>query len=244
LFDVFSHRPLSWLSCFPHATRTFASASRTATGDPYKGGFQSQSQRDKACIFTSACRANFARCLKDFRVIESGKVGHRHTLRCPSRSAPFPVSGKESAQLTSIQHYRLRKKFPDVNNTAMKIARLDHLVLTVRDIEETCRFYSTILGMEVVTFGAGRRALSFGNQKLNLHEAGREFEPHAEKPTPGSADLCFICAVPLSNVVDHLRACATPLVEGPVERSGATGKILSVYLRDPDKNLIEISEYF
>jgi catechol 2,3-dioxygenase-like lactoylglutathione lyase family enzyme len=125
----------------------------------------------------------------------------------------------------------------------MKIDRLDHLVLTVRDIETTCRFYSTVLGMEVVTFGAGRRALSFGKQKINLHEARHEFKPHAEMPTPGSADLCFISAVPLSEVMDHLRACAVPIIEGPVERTGATGKMQSVYFRDPDQNLIEISEY-
>ena len=125
----------------------------------------------------------------------------------------------------------------------MKIDRLDHLVLTVRDVGETSRFYSTILGMEIVTFGSGRRALSFGHQKLNLHEAGREFQPHAEKPTPGSADLCFISAVPLSEVADHLRARTVPVVEGSVERTGATGSIRSLYIRDPDKNLIEISEY-
>ena len=125
----------------------------------------------------------------------------------------------------------------------MKIDRLDHLVLTVRDIEATCRFYSTVLGMKVVTFGSGRRALAFGKQKINLHEAGREFKPHAVKPTPGSADLCFISAVPLSEVLDHLRACAVPIIEGPVERTGAMGKMRSVYFRDPDQNLIEVSKY-
>jgi catechol 2,3-dioxygenase-like lactoylglutathione lyase family enzyme len=125
----------------------------------------------------------------------------------------------------------------------MKIDRLDHLVLTAQDIKVTCRFYSTVLGMEVVTFGSGRRALAFGKQKINLHEAGREFEPHAERPTPGSADLCFISAVPLSEVMDHLRACAVSIIEGPVERTGAAGKIRSVYFRDPDQNLIEVSEY-
>ncbi len=125
----------------------------------------------------------------------------------------------------------------------MKIDRLDHLVLTVKDIEVTCKFYSAVLGMEIVTFGSGRRALSFGHQKLNLHEVGHEFLPHAETPTPGSTDLCFISAVPLSSVVDHLRACAVSVAEGPVERTGATGKIRSVYIRDPDQNLIEISEY-
>ena len=125
----------------------------------------------------------------------------------------------------------------------MKIDRLDHLVLTVKDIEATCQFYSTVLGMEIVSFGAGHRALSFGNQKLNLHEVGREYLPHVEHPMPGSADLCFISAIPLSTLLDHLRTCAVSVVEGPVERTGATGKIGPVYIRDPDQNLIEISEY-
>ena len=110
----------------------------------------------------------------------------------------------------------------------MKIDRLDHLVLTVRDIEATCQFYSAVLGMKDVTFGVERRALSFGKQKINLHEAGREFQPHAEKPTPGSADLCFISAVPLSEVIDHLRACAVPIIEGPVERTARCGRFISV----------------
>jgi catechol 2,3-dioxygenase-like lactoylglutathione lyase family enzyme len=125
----------------------------------------------------------------------------------------------------------------------VKTDRLDHLVLTVRDIEATCQFYSTVLEMEVATLGSGRRALSFGKQKINLHEVGREFKPHAEKPTPGSADLCFISAVPLSEVMDHLRVCVVTIIEGPVERTGATGKMRSVYFRDPDQNLIEVSEY-
>jgi len=124
----------------------------------------------------------------------------------------------------------------------MKIDRLDHLVLTVNDIEATCRFYSTVLGMEVVSFGSGRRALAFGNQKLNLHERGREYLPRAAHPTPGSADLCFISAIPLASVLDHLHASAVSIVEGPIERTGATSKIRSVYIRDPDQNLIEISE--
>ena len=124
----------------------------------------------------------------------------------------------------------------------MRIDRLDHLVLTVKDIEATCKFYSTVLGMEIVSFNSGRRALSFGNQKLNLHEAGHEYLPHAEHPMPGSADLCLISAVPLSSVLEHLRACAVSVIEGPVVRTGATGKIRSAYIRDPDRNLIEISE--
>jgi catechol 2,3-dioxygenase-like lactoylglutathione lyase family enzyme len=125
----------------------------------------------------------------------------------------------------------------------MKIDRLDHLVLTVRSIEATCAFYADVLGMEVVTFGAGRKALQFGRQKINLHEAGKEFEPKAAAPLPGSADLCFIAEDSVTDIISRLQQCGVDIVEGPVERTGATGKILSVYVRDPDRNLIEISNY-
>lgn len=125
----------------------------------------------------------------------------------------------------------------------MKISRLDHLVLTVRDVEAACSFYSLVLGMEVVTFGGGRKALLFGSQKINLHEKGSEFEPKAEAPTPGSADLCFISDIPLDQVAEFLREQGVDIEEGPVERTGATGKITSLYIRDPDRNLIEISTY-
>lgn len=123
----------------------------------------------------------------------------------------------------------------------MKIDSLDHLVLTVRDIDASCAFYNRVLGMEVVTFGAGRKALAFGVQKINLHQAGREFEPKAQRPTPGSADLCFLTRVPLPQVQQHLAACGVSVTEGPVPRTGAQGPILSVYFRDPDDNLIEVS---
>ncbi|HEY8417755.1 MAG TPA: VOC family protein [Limnochordales bacterium] len=123
----------------------------------------------------------------------------------------------------------------------MKIDSLDHLVLTVADVEATCRFYNRVLGMEVVTFGQGRKALQFGSQKINLHQQGREFEPKAARPTPGSADLCFLTAVPLSDVVAHLQSAGVAILEGPVQRTGATGPILSVYFRDPDGNLIEVA---
>lgn len=123
----------------------------------------------------------------------------------------------------------------------MKIDSLDHLVLTVANIGATADFYARVLGMEVVSFGAGRQALSFGSQKINLHEHGKEFEPKAQRPTPGSADLCFITSVPIEQVVSHITACDVGIVEGPVRRTGATGPILSVYLRDPDMNLIEVS---
>ena len=125
----------------------------------------------------------------------------------------------------------------------MKIDRLDHLVLTVRDIEATCEFYTRVLGMTVETFGQGRKALRFGRQKINLHQLGREFEPKAWQPTPGSGDLCFITSVLLERVIDHLKSCEVEIVEGPVARAGATGPILSVYFRDPDGNLLEIANY-
>ncbi|AFM33681.1 MULTISPECIES: VOC family protein [Stutzerimonas stutzeri subgroup] len=123
----------------------------------------------------------------------------------------------------------------------MNISHLDHLVLTVADIEKTVDFYTRVLGMQVVTFGEGRKALAFGNQKINLHQAGHEFEPKAERPTPGSADLCFIVATPLDRVIAHLETQGVSIIEGPVQRTGATGPIRSVYVRDPDLNLIELS---
>jgi catechol 2,3-dioxygenase-like lactoylglutathione lyase family enzyme len=125
----------------------------------------------------------------------------------------------------------------------MKIERLDHLVLTVKNVEDTCHFYSTVLGMEIVFFESGRRALSFGNQKINLHEAGSEIKPHAQNPTVGSGDLCFISDTPLPAVIEHLRPFGVKIEEGPVEHTGAMGKIRSIYFRDPDNNLIEVGEY-
>ncbi len=125
----------------------------------------------------------------------------------------------------------------------MKLDRLDHFVLTVRNIETTCTFYSNVLGMEVVTFENGRKALSFGSQKINLHEAGKEFEPKAYRPTPGSADLCFTTTAPIDEVLKRLQLSKVRILEGPVKRSGALGQMISVYFRDPDLNLIEVSNY-
>ncbi|MEW6264830.1 MAG: VOC family protein [Thermodesulfobacteriota bacterium] len=123
----------------------------------------------------------------------------------------------------------------------MKIDGLDHLVLTVKDIDTTASFYSRVLGMQTITYDGGRKALSFGVQKINLHQHGGEFEPKAQHPTPGSADLCFLTSVPLTEVLRHLTECEVAVIEGPVKRTGATGPILSVYFRDPDMNLIEIA---
>lgn len=123
----------------------------------------------------------------------------------------------------------------------MHIDRLDHLVLTVADIEATCAFYQRLLGMEVVSFGNGRRALAFGQQKINLHAHGREFEPKAERPTPGSADFCLITRVPLAEVVARLMDGGVAIIDGPVPRTGASGPIMSIYFRDPDRNLVEVA---
>jgi catechol 2,3-dioxygenase-like lactoylglutathione lyase family enzyme len=125
----------------------------------------------------------------------------------------------------------------------MKIARIDHVVLTVQSIQKTCDFYERVLGFDTVTFKQGRKALCFGEQKFNLHEAGKEFEPKAAKPTPGSIDLCLISAIPREQAQAHIESCGVKIIEGPVERTGATGAIRSVYFRDPDQNLIEVSEY-
>jgi catechol 2,3-dioxygenase-like lactoylglutathione lyase family enzyme len=122
------------------------------------------------------------------------------------------------------------------------IDHLDHFVLTVANLERTCAFYVDVLGMTLETFGEGRKALRFGaSQKINLHLRGHEFEPKARRPTPGSADLCFIAATPLPETEKHLARCGVAIELGPVERSGAIGPMLSIYIRDPDDNLIEIA---
>ena len=121
------------------------------------------------------------------------------------------------------------------------VDRIDHIVLTVFDVERTLDFYSRVLGMEPVSFAGGRRGLAFGQQKLNLHQAGREFEPKALEPTPGAIDLCFISKTPLEEVVAGLRSHGIVIVQGPVEKTGALGPMMSVYFRDPDGNLIEVA---
>ena len=122
------------------------------------------------------------------------------------------------------------------------IDHLDHLVLTTTDPDACIRFYTGLLGMQLETFGAGRIAFRFGNQKINLHVKGREHDPKAHLPVPGALDLCFIASIAIDEVVQRLQAANWPILEGPVIRTGATSPIRSVYLRDPDLNLIEISE--
>ncbi|MDI3326405.1 VOC family protein [Pontibacterium granulatum] len=123
------------------------------------------------------------------------------------------------------------------------ISSLDHLVLTVKSIEDTVRFYADILGMEKEAFGEGRVALKFGSQKINLHQLGKEFEPKANFPTPGSADLCFITNIPIQEAFEQIATKGVNIIEGIVARTGALGPIQSFYFRDPDNNLIELSSY-
>lgn len=125
----------------------------------------------------------------------------------------------------------------------MKVNKIDHLVLTVKDIEASCEFYSDVLGVEIIAFKEGRKALVFGDQKINLHESGKEFEPKALVPTPGSMDLCLITDIPIANVIEHFAKKGLKTVEGPVKKTGACGEINSVYIYDPDGNLIEIANY-
>ena len=123
------------------------------------------------------------------------------------------------------------------------LQKLDHLVLTVADIEATCQFYATVLGCKVITFGDNRKALRIGNsaQKINLHPAEHPFKPAAKHPQPGSDDLCFLTSTPIADVIEQMTQLNVPIIEGPVTRTGTFGPILSVYIRDPDGNLIEVA---
>ncbi len=125
----------------------------------------------------------------------------------------------------------------------MKIDGIDHLVLTVKDTERSVSFYTGVLGMEKRVSATGRVSLHFGNQKINLHVAGAEFSPCAGQPTPGSADMCLLVEQPIAAVCQELARRQTPLIEGPVTRTGATGTLTSVYIRDPDGNLLELARY-
>ncbi len=124
----------------------------------------------------------------------------------------------------------------------VSIDRIDHFVLTVVDLNATCEFYGRVLGMKKVVFGSENRvALSFGRNKINLHPAGDEYEPRAETALPGTGDFCLITETPISDVVTHLTACGVDIIEGPVAKTGAAGPLVSVYFRDPDGNLVEVS---
>jgi catechol 2,3-dioxygenase-like lactoylglutathione lyase family enzyme len=160
-------------------------------------------------------------------------------------SAVINFSAVHSKQIHRI--FRNLEKYLTANEGSythsVRISHIDHVVLTVNDIETACAFYHRALGMEVVTFGEGRKALKFGNQKINLHQKGAEFEPKAKNPLPGSADICLISNTSIDLVIKDLTEKGIGIESGPIERTGANGKINSIYLRDPDGNLIEISNY-
>lgn len=164
------------------------------------------------------------------------------TEQCDARMA----LGKVTSRLCLFQRYFLKQAIIQSaakGSCPIEVSHLDHLVLTVKSVPDTIQFYSSVLGMDVITFKGNRKALGFGQQKFNLHQKGQEFEPKAKHPTSGSADLCLITKSPLTTVVAHLKVCGVEVEEGPVERSGAMGPITSVYFRDPDDNLIEVSNY-
>jgi len=123
------------------------------------------------------------------------------------------------------------------------IDRIDHIVLTTRDLPACRRFYCDVLGMKSETFAPGRIGLKFGKQKINLHEWGKEFTPRAHVAAPGTLDLCFISNIPLDKVIERLKTSKVQILEGPVDKTGALGPMRSVYVRDPDLNLVEISVY-
>lgn len=123
----------------------------------------------------------------------------------------------------------------------INLSHLDHFVLTVPDIDRTCEFYTKVLGMERMEFGAGRTALNFGQQKINLHPTDKVLDPHVKHALPGSEDLCFITETPIADVLEHLKSCGVSPHLGPVERSGSQGPLMSVYFYDPDENQIEVS---
>lgn len=125
----------------------------------------------------------------------------------------------------------------------MKVSGIDHVVLTVMDIDATVRFYESVMGMTREVFGDGRIALTFGSQKLNLHESGNELAPRAKRPSPGAMDLCFVTDEPIDTALQHVAGHGVTIIEGPVRRTGAGGPIVSFYFRDPDGNLIEIASY-
>ena len=144
---------------------------------------------------------------------------------------------------TALQTPRLFPKTScEEGITVISVKGLDHLVLTVRDIEATCAFYHEVLGMRIESFDNGRLALRFGNQKINLHEVGHEIDPKADAPTPGSGDICLLMDNPMSDLVSELQERHIDYL-GPVSRTGACGEISSIYVRDPDRNLVELSVY-
>jgi catechol 2,3-dioxygenase-like lactoylglutathione lyase family enzyme len=176
---------------------------------------------------------------------ETPRIGRRDFWRAGAvLGLMFPALARGAGSAMTKETPMSKPEPRPTSQAPVVIDRFDHVVLTVADVERTCTFYSRALGMEVQTFGAGRKALVFGRQKINLHQQGKEIDPKARRPTPGSADLCLIAATPVDAVLAHLQAIGITIEEGGiVPRTGAAGPIRSVYFRDPDENLIEVSNY-
>ena len=177
-------------------------------------------------------------------LVHAATRGYRHwrgtALRITPEMAPPPPAA-EAAGRTSGMSAALHATAARAPSPAMRVASVDHFVLYVADVDATIAFYERALGMQSVTFAGGRRALGFGSQKINLHPAGREYVPHAVNPARGAGDFCLLTEVPLDDVISHLGAAGVAIEEGPVMKTGATGPIRSVYFRDPDGNLVEVS---
>jgi len=152
------------------------------------------------------------------------------------RAEVYPKGSRSPAADAGERHDYVQKE-------NMNITHIDHIVLTVNDIDVSIQFYESVLGMVSERFGEGRVALKFGNQKINLHKYGHEFEPKANQPVPGSADLCLITEMELGAAMEHIKSKGIDILEGPVARTGATGSIISFYFRDPDGNLLEVANY-
>ncbi|WP_245577199.1 VOC family protein [Maridesulfovibrio zosterae] len=146
-----------------------------------------------------------------------------------------------SSKFKKSKNQNLLHTKPEYETIYMQISNIDHIVLTVKNIEKSVQFYGTVLDMTIEYFAEGRVSAKFGNQKINFHELGEEFEPKAQQPTSGSADLCFLTEAKIENAIEFVKTKGVEIIEGPVERTGATGKLVSFYFRDPDNNLIEIS---
>lgn len=175
---------------------------------------------------------------------ELDAIGHSDALAARYGAGLYRLCTRAGTLLSDrAREAYARQLAPYAPEPGLRISGLDHLVLTVADVERTVAFYERVLGMRPVSFGEGRRALAFGSSKINLHEVGREILPRAAHPVAGSADLCLVTQAPQSQVVEHLEACGVAVEEGPVPRTGALGPITSTYLRDPDGNLIEVSTY-
>lgn len=154
-------------------------------------------------------------------------------------SAKIKAGYSDVTFFAEVSRYKKKK----VSKQSISIEFIDHIVLTAKDIQRTYNFYAEALGMSVIEFGQGRKSLVFGKQKINLHEYGKEFEPKAIGAAPGTTDICLITETPISTLISHLEKIGIDIIEGPVERTGAMGKINSIYFRDPDGNLVEVSNY-